>query len=54
MFSEPRAKLMEPAAEYSMPMVRQRISAAMMTLRLAWKSTWFSTMLRTPMAAIMP
>ena len=51
---EPTVKLMAPAAEYSMPMVRHRISAAMMTLRLAWKSTLFSTMLRTPMAAIMP
>ena len=37
-----------------MLMASTMMRAAMMTLRLLVKSTWFSTTLRTPTAEIMP
>ena len=36
------------------PRPQTRMTAAMMRFRELVKSTWFSTMLRTPMAEIMP
>ena len=36
------------------PSARPRMTAATMTLRDFWKFVWFSTMLRTPTAEIMP
>ena len=41
-------------APYLMPMASTRMRAAMMTLREEVKSTWLSTMLRTPTAEIIP
>ena len=44
----------QPAAEKFTPIARPMIRAAMMMLRDFWKSVWFSTMLRIPIAEIMP
>ena len=51
---EPQWMLIAPAALNLIPIERTRIRAAMMTLRLSLKSTWLSTMLRTPTAEIIP
>lgn len=44
----PSSNTMAPAVLYAMPSESTSTSAATSTLRLFWKSTWFSMRLRTP------
>ena len=54
MVTPPSSNTMAPAVLYAMPSESTSTSAATSTLRLFWKSTWFSMRLRTPTALIMP